>query len=161
MDLYLGVGDFFAQTARKTGKDLQMPAVTRREAREQALFLLFETEFHGDRSPEEIYSLAEEAREFRETEYIRDVYFGVLSEKEKIDERIIRLSHGWTLERIAPLTRNILRLAIYEMTEREDVPALVAINEAIELVKKYDDEKARKFVNGILNGAKDELANGK
>ncbi|MBO4308293.1 MAG: transcription antitermination factor NusB [Clostridia bacterium] len=134
-----------------------MPAITRKEAREQALFLLFETEYHADKAPESIYALAVEDRDFAEDEYIRDVYFGVLAKKEGIDERISRLSHGWSIGRIAPVTRNILRLAIYEMSERNDIPDRVAINEAIELVKKYDDEKARAFVNGILNGAKDEL----
>ena len=134
-----------------------MPAITRKEAREQALFLLFETEYHADKAPESIYALAVEDRDFAEDEYIRDVYFGVLAKKEGIDERISRLSHGWSIGRIAPVTRNVLRLAIYEMSERKDIPDRVAINEAIELVKKYDDEKARAFVNGILNGAKDEL----
>ena len=134
-----------------------MPAITRKEAREQALFLLFETEYHADKEPGNIYALAVEDRDFAEDEYIRDVYFGVLAKKEGIDERISRLSHGWSIGRIAPVTRNILRLAIYEMSERKDVPYRVAINEAIELVKKFDDEKARAFVNGILNGAKDEL----
>lgn len=134
-----------------------MPAITRKEAREQALFLLFETEYHADKEPENIYALAVEDRDFAEDEYIRDVYFGVLAKKKGIDERISRLSHGWSIGRIAPVTRNILRLAIYEMSERKDVPYRVAINEAIELVKKFDDEKARAFVNGILNGAKDEL----
>ncbi len=135
-----------------------MPAVKRREEREQVLFLLYETEYHENASPETVYQLAGEVRDLPETAYIHDVYYGVLSEKEKIDERIVRLAAGWTLERIDPLTRSILRLAIYEMTSRDDVPARVAINEAIELVKKYDDEKVRKFVNGILNGVKDELS---
>lgn len=134
-----------------------MPAITRREAREQVLFLLFETEYHGDRDPEKIFDLAVEDREFATDDYIRDVYFGVLAKKAEIDERISRLSNGWSIERIAPVTRNILRLSIYEMSERKDIPDRVSINEAVELVKKFDDEKARAFVNGILNGAKDEI----
>ena len=129
-----------------------MPTLTRREAREQALFLLFETEFHAEMTPEEIYALAKEDRDLSEEPYIREVYFGTLDKKAEIDEQIAALSKGWTVERIAPVTRNILRLAVYEMTGRDDVPARVAINEAIELVKKYDNEKARPFVNGILNG---------
>ena len=134
-----------------------MPAILRREAREQALFLLFETEYHGQKDPERIFSLAVEDRDIADDEYIRDVYFGVLAKKDEIDERISRFSKGWSISRIAPLTRNILRLAIYEMSARKDIPYPVAINEAVELVKKYDDEKARAFVNGILNGVKDEL----
>ena len=134
-----------------------MPAIMRREAREQVLFLLFETEYHGQKDPEQIFSLAVEDRDIADDEYIRDVYFGVLAQKSEIDERISRFSKGWSVSRIAPLTRNILRLAIYEMSARKDIPYPVAINEAVELVKKYDDEKARAFVNGILNGVKDEL----
>lgn len=134
-----------------------MPSITRREAREQALFLLFETEFHPEKTPEEIYALAVEDRDLAEDPYVREVYSGVLGKKTEIDGEIARHSKGWSVERIAPLTRNLLRVAIYEMTEREDVPARVAINEAIELVKKYDNEKARAFVNGILNGVMESL----
>ena len=129
-----------------------MTGITRREAREQALFLLFETEFHPEKDPQEIYALAVEDRDLADEPYIRAVYFGVLEKKTEIDGAIARYSRGWTVDRIAPLTRNLLRVAVYEMTERDDIPARVAINEAVELVKKYDQEKARAFVNGILNG---------
>ena len=104
-----------------------MPAILRREAREQALFLLFETEYHGQKDPERIFSLAVEDRDIVDDEYIRDVYFGVLAKKDEIDERISRFSKGWSISRIAPLTRNILRLAIYEMSARKDIPYPVAI----------------------------------
>ena len=68
-----------------------------------------------------------------------------------------RHSNGWRPDRIAPVSRNLLRLCIYEMLYVENIPAAVSINEAIELVKKYDDAKMRAFVNGLLNGAKDEI----
>lgn len=135
-----------------------MPEIKRREVREEVLGLLFETEFHADKTPEAILELAILDREIPDPEYLRDVYFGVLRERAWIDERITKHSKGWRVDRIAPVSRNILRLAIYEMRFREDVPDRVAINEAIELAKKFDADRAPAFVNGILNSVKDELA---
>lgn len=137
-----------------------MPSISRREAREQILQLLFETEFQTGKTPDEIYQLAVSDREIAEDAYIQAAYFGVMENREKIDARIAKYSKGWSMERIAPVTRTILRIAVYEMAVREDIPARVAINEAIELAKKYDDEKAKAFINGILNSVKDELAAG-
>ena len=70
---------------------------------------------------------------------------------------IVRHSNGWKPARISPVSRCAIRLCIYEMLYREDIPAAVSLNEAIELVKKYDDEKMRAFVNGLLNGVKNEI----
>ena len=134
-----------------------MPQISRRESREQILQLLFETEFQGQKLPEEIYRLAVEDREIPADAYISEVYFGVLEQKEKIDAYISKYSRGWSIDRIAPVPRNILRIAVFEMLMRQDIPARVAINEALELAKKYDEEKAKVFVNGILNSVKDEL----
>lgn len=139
-------------------RDPAMPEMKRREAREEVLGLLFETEFHAAKTPDEILELAMLDRDLLDPEYLRDVYFGVLREKAWIDERISRHSKGWSVGRIAPVSRNILRLAIYEMRFRDDVPERVAINEAIELAKKFDAERAPAFVNGVLNSVKDELA---
>ena len=135
-----------------------MSAISRREARELVLQLLFETEFQLEKSPDEIYQLAIEDREIIEDPYVKEVYFGVLDQKAKVDEQISGHSKGWTVDRIAPVTRNILRIAIYELLMRKDIPDRVAINEAIELSKKYDDDKAKAFINGILNSVKDDLA---
>lgn len=136
-----------------------MARISRRESREQILGLLFETEFHPDVAPAEIYRLAVEDREIATDDYIREVYFGVLEKKAEIDAYISKYSKGWSVDRIAPVTRNILRLAVFEMLTRKDIPLRVSINEAIELAKKYDDEKAKAFVNGILNSVKDEIGN--
>ena len=66
-------------------------------------------------------------------------------------------SKGWKTERMTRLSRSVLRLCVYEMLFEKDIPYSVSINEAIELTKKFDDEKARPFVNGILNSVKNEL----
>ncbi len=138
-----------------------MAAIKRRDAREEVFRLLFETEFHGEMSPEEIYRLAMEDRDFEDNRYIRETYFGVREKREELDGVIARHANGWRTDRIAPVSRNILRLCVYEMKWGHDVPVVVALNEAIELDKKFDDPKAKAFVNGVLNGVKNELEAGK
>ena len=135
-----------------------MAKLTRKEAREEALRLLFETEFQEEPDPVVIYGLAVNTREFSDDAYVKDVYFGVREHLEEIDEIFSRHAKGWKPSRISPVSRSAVRLSIYEMLYREDVPSVVSINEAIELVKKFDDPSARAFVNGVLNGAKDEIA---
>jgi len=134
-----------------------MAAMTRKEARAEAFRLLFETEFRTDASPEEVYALSKEEREFAEDDYIRTVYFGVREHLEEIDEIIVRHSNGWKPSRITPISRSAIRLCIYEMKYMDEIPNAVSINEAIELVKTFDDLKMRTFVNGVLHGAKVEL----
>ena len=133
-----------------------MAAITRKEARAQVFHLLFETEFHPAASAEEIYTLSQQDREFVEDAYIRRAYFGVREHLEEIDEIMTRHSNGWKVARLTRVSRAVIRLCVYEMANAKDVPATVAINEAIELSKKYDDDKARSFVNGVLNGIKAE-----
>ncbi|MBQ7172833.1 MAG: transcription antitermination factor NusB [Clostridia bacterium] len=135
-----------------------MAKLTRKEAREEAFRLLFETEFQEEPDPVVIYGLAVNTREFSDDAYVKDVYFGVREHLEEIDEIFSRHAKGWKPSRISPVSRSAVRLSIYEMLYREDVPSVVSINEAIELVKKFDDPSARAFVNGVLNGAKDEIA---
>ena len=126
--------------------------MTRKEARAEVLSLLFETEFHDGETPEQIIDRAVELRELDDNEYIRETYFGIMDKRDFVDEKIGTYSHGWKKERISPVSRAIMRLAIYEMYFRDDVPDNVAVNEALELVKIYDDaDKVKAFVNGILN----------
>ena len=134
-----------------------MAAMTRKEAREEAFRLLFETEFRTEEAPDAIYALSADNREIAENAYIRAVYFGVREHLEEIDAIIANHSNGWKTTRITSVSRSAIRLCIYEMLYMDDIPAPVSINEAIELVKKYDDAKVRAFVNGVLNGAKDEI----
>jgi len=134
-----------------------MAAMTRKEARTEAFRLLFETEFRTDAEPEAIYALSREDREIGENKYIRTVYFGVREHLEEIDALIAKHSNGWKPSRITPVSRSALRLCIYEMKYMEDIPMAVSLNEAIELVKTFDDLKMKAFVNGILNGVKVEL----
>ncbi|MBO5305928.1 MAG: transcription antitermination factor NusB [Clostridia bacterium] len=130
--------------------------MTRREQREAVLELLFETEFKKDESAEDIFALAVQNREFsvEAGSYIKDVYFDLLDKLEVIDEMIGKCSEGWKTARLSRLSRSVLRLCVYELLYRDDIPTNVSINEAVELSKKFDDPKAKSFVNGVLNGVK-------
>jgi transcription antitermination protein NusB len=88
--------------------------------------------------------------------FTRELVEGVVKEREHLDELIARHARGWSLDRIAPLERNILRVALYEMLHRPDVPAEVAIDEAIEAAKELCSADAPGFVNGILGAVERE-----
>ena len=134
-----------------------MSGIKRKEARELVIGLLFETEFKSEESYREIFAISAENREMPEDEYVKNAYFGVCENKERIDALIGAHSNGWKTHRLTRLSRSIMRLATYEMLFCTDIPYSVSINEAIELTKKYDDPKARAFVNGVLNSVKTEL----
>ena len=129
---------------------------SRREAREAVFSLLFETDFHGEDSPSDILSMAREDREIANDPYIESTYFGVMEKRAVADVLIGRFSNGWKTTRISHVARAVLRLCTYEMLYT-DVPLQVALNEAVELVKKFDDPKARPFINGVLNSIKNEI----
>jgi transcription antitermination protein NusB len=82
--------------------------------------------------------------------FTRELVEGVERDRERVDELIERHAEGWTLDRIAPLERNIMRVALHELLSREDVPAEVAIDEAVEAAKELCGAEAPGFVNGIL-----------
>lgn len=132
--------------------------MTRKEARETAMCLLFEQEFRAEETPEEIYEISLENREIEDDEYLRRVFFGINENREQIDSTIGKHSRGWKTERLSRVSRAVCRIAVYEMLFEKDIPAPVSINEAIELCKKYDEDKARRFVNGVLNAVKGEIA---
>jgi N utilization substance protein B len=82
--------------------------------------------------------------------FTRELVDGVAAEQEQLDALIERHATGWTLDRIAPLERSILRVALYELLHRSDIPAEVAIDEAVETAKELCGADAPGFVNGIL-----------
>lgn len=82
---------------------------------------------------------------------------GTLEHREEIDERIKKHAQNWDLHRMAVVDRNVLRLAIYEMLYRDDIPPVVSINEAVDIAKKFSTEDSGKFVNGLLDKVKGEL----
>jgi N utilization substance protein B len=90
--------------------------------------------------------------------FTRELAEGVEANRAELDQLISRHSKGWALERIAPLERSIMRVALYETLHRDDVPVEVAIDEAVELAKEYCGADAPGFVNGILGAAAGEPA---
>lgn len=82
---------------------------------------------------------------------------GTLQHRSELDEIIRKHARNWELHRIAAVDRNILRLAIYEMLHRDDIPPVVSINEAVDIAKKFSTQDSGKFVNGILDKVKGEL----
>jgi N utilization substance protein B len=122
----------------------------RTEQRRAAVFALYQSDVTGRPAPE----LVERgARPFT-----HELVDGVQDRREELDELIGRYAEGWSLERIAPLERNILRVALYELLHRDDVPTEVAIDEAVESAKEFASSDAPKFVNGILGAVQREEA---
>jgi N utilization substance protein B len=89
----------------------------------------------------------------RATAFSRELVDGVLGERDELDAQIERHASGWSLDRIAPLERSILRVALHELRSRPDVPAEVAINEAVEAAKELCSAETPAFLNGILGAA--------
>jgi transcription antitermination factor NusB len=90
-------------------------------------------------------------------QYARRLATGVISASSDLDEKIVAVARNWKLNRIAPVDRCILRLALFEMLETDEVPPKVAINEAIELAKEFSTEQSGAFVNGILDRVYNDL----
>ena len=82
---------------------------------------------------------------------------GVIEHRDTLDGYIKKHAHNWDFHRIAAVDRNVMRLAIFEMLHREDIPPVVSINEAVDIAKKFSTQDSGKFVNGILDKVKGEL----
>ncbi len=131
--------------------------MNRKTARENAFILLFEITSKNDETAEEIFDKATGIRELEVNDFVRSIYFGATANLTVIDECIEKSLVGWKSSRLSIVSKAILRLAVYELMFLPDIPAKVSINEAIELSKKYDDDKAYMLVNGVLNAAAEML----
>ena len=125
--------------------------MNRRQEREEAFLMLFEGEFAPEKTTDQIYADAKDARDVEESSYVREVLEGVRLHRDELDALIDSHSHGWKRNRLSGVARAIILLAAYEMLYVAEVPLRVSLNEAVELTKKYDEDKARAFVNGVLN----------
>ena len=126
---------------------------SRRELREQAFCLIFEFSMNPSVSPQEMYEQAINIYGYEDDNYVSTVFYGVCSSYEKLDETISKYLSGWSLERLSRVSLAIMRLCLFESVNVGDVPVKVALNEAVELTKKYDTEQAPAFINGVLNSA--------
>jgi N utilization substance protein B len=154
----------------------------RREARERAVQFLFQHDMNPPENLEEALAhfwesqrpeaLANErksgwdeaieippptAEESALRVFAENLVRGALQERVKVDETIQRHVKNWSFDRIAAVDRNVLRLAVYEMLFREDIPPVVSINEAVDIAKKFSTEESGRFVNGILDKVRGEI----
>jgi N utilization substance protein B len=134
----------------------------RRKSRELSLQLLYELDLRGGaagatdfREFWERHPVDDEVRAFTE-----DLVRGTREHQAKIDELIAQYTEHWTLERMAVVDRNLLRLGIFELLWEPDVPPKVAINEALEVAKKFSTQESSRFINGILDRIRKELRPG-
>ena len=124
----------------------------RRAAREIALKLLYQLEIQKDNREEQIeFVLDESTLGKNDKQYITSIIDGVFSNVAHIDGIIEKYSKGWKLGRLSKVDLSILRLSIFEIGFRDDIPFSVSVNEAVELAKRYSSEEAGSFVNGILS----------
>ena len=130
----------------------------RKSARENTFLLIFEKICKIDETAEEIFVKATEERGLEYDDYVKGVFFGSCENAEIIEASVEKHLMGWKKERISPVSMAILRLASYEIIFMQDIPSKVSLNEAIELAKKYDDEKSYAFVNGVLNAVAKEFS---
>ena len=127
--------------------------MSRRELREQIFKMLFRIEFHeGMEMEEQMQLFLEEEEEIskEDSEYIRNKYENIVEHLEEIDASVNEKAKGWKTSRMAKGELSLIRLAVYEIQYDEDIPAGVAINEAVELAKKYGADSSPAFINGVL-----------
>ncbi|MFJ7725417.1 transcription antitermination factor NusB [Neobacillus sp. NPDC097160] len=127
----------------------------RRTAREKALQALFQIDVSSTEPSLAIEHVLEgEAGD----EYLSSLVLGVIEQKAEIDELIIQNLEKWSLDRLATVDRNLLRIATYELKYfRNEVPENVILDEAIEIAKIYGDDQSSKFINGVLSKVKQKL----
>ena len=131
----------------------------RRQARELALQLLYQLDVRGEVEPGPVidafwqrHQVPDDVKSFADT-----LVRGVAAHQPKIDELIGRFAEHWELERMAVVDRNVLRAGIWELLWGVDVPPIVAINEALEIARRFSTEESTRFINGLLDRVRREL----
>lgn len=132
----------------------------RRQAREHAMKLIYQAQVRKDDVSDIIQTYIEEEMiiDSADRDYIEDVVRGVVKNQQEIDGIISRHAKGWSISRMPKVDLAIMRLSVYEMRYRNDIPVNVSINEAVELAKKYSGEESKTFVNGVLGKVWNELS---
>ena len=134
--------------------------MSRKSARINAFSLLYQMNATGDGAEDTLALFYEENPELPDAdrEYIDNVVTGASKHLEQIDGLIEKNLKNWVLQRVAKVNLALLRLGVFEMLYRPDIPVSVTVNEVVELSKTYDDEKGGKFVNGVLGSISKELS---
>lgn len=124
----------------------------RQEAREYALQFLFQCDFNDEEIEQawtDFWTGKRTGKKVRQ--FARELADGVLADRYRIDGMIQDVSDNWRLNRMAAVDRNLMRIAVFEMISRDDIPPVVSINEAVRLAKEYGTPESGRFVNGILD----------
>lgn len=125
----------------------------RRSARELALQMLFQLDLSGN-DAEHILRHFDDVKRAREDvrRFATRLFSGTVEHREEIDDLISRQAERWKMSRMAAVDRNIIRMSVYELLYEKETPRLVVIDEAIEIGKRFGNEKSSQFINGILDG---------
>jgi len=121
--------------------------MNRKQEREELLKVLFEKDLNSDSNA---------IGQFKNNPFIESLFKDIEENKNRIDSIISGHLKDWSFERLPAVDRAILRIALAEILYREEIPLSVSINEAVEMAKKFSDEKSSKFINGLLGNLKDE-----
>ena len=127
----------------------------RRLAREKALQALFQIDMSGIEPAVALENVLEEEEEA--DDFLRELVIGATANLQEIDKEIGKYLERWTIDRLAKVDLNILRIGAYEIMFNEKVPPNVVINEAVEIAKRFGDDQSGKFVNGILSKIKGDM----
>lgn len=130
---------------------------TRSELREKAMVILYQIDILKNNNVEfSVENLIQENLEV-DNEFVRNIVYGVITHEESIDELADSHMKDWSINRIDKTGAAILRMGLYEMLYEEETPNIVAINEAVELAKKYSDDNVRKIINAVLDKVNADL----
>ena len=147
----------------------------RHEAREWALQFLFQSEFNREESVDEGFKLfwehqneepsvspahpagKEDRQRAKARQFAEELARGVIAHHQEIDPLIAKHAENWEIDRMGTVDRNAMRIAVFEMLYRNDIPPVVSINEAVELAKVYGSDSAPRFINGVLGTLADHL----
>ena len=129
---------------------------TRSELREKAMVILYQIAILKNQKLD--YSVEDLIKENLDVDndFVRNLVYGVITHQDEIDELANKHMKEWTIDRIDKTGSAILRIGIYEIIYEEDTPNIVAINEAVELAKKYSDDNVRKIINAVLDKVNNE-----
>lgn len=131
---------------------------SRRDARESAVQILFQLDFNpGELGPVLEAYWSERKASAKTRAFVEELVRGVVENRVKVDETIGKCAQNWDLPRMAGVDRNIIRLAVYEMLCRSDIPRAVSINEAVSIAKLMGDVGSGRFVNGVLDRVRRDL----
>jgi len=131
---------------------------SRRDARESAVQILFQLDFNpGELDPVLTAFWTERKVSSKTRLFVEELVRGVLENRPRIDDVITKCAQNWELHRMAGVDRNVIRLAVYEMLCRTDIPHPVSINEAVAIAKNMGDVGSGRFVNGVLDRVRRDL----